>query len=141
MTQINCELAQNESFEIVVADLSLPDPRHPLDAQFDVVVRGTSINGFAQDGDLLRCVDLARSEADVSDGDLVFLEFRGDDRVNHLVRRLRRVEDRVEFRCESDDPLWAADVLTRPGPSLEEDDGCRIVAKVLWKYRCASAPW
>lgn len=114
-----------------------PDPNFPLEAQFDLRVSGAWLNRFAHDGDLLRCVDLGVAQIDVEDGDLVVIERKRDGGLSEIsARRLRRLGDRFEFRCESDDPVWEGLVLVKEAAKGVGDD-IRILAKVLWKYQKA----
>ncbi len=114
-----------------------PDPRFPVEAQFDLLVEGSSINKFAQEGDYIRCVDVAKAGIEIQDGDLVVIERIRERTLRETsARRVRRNGDRYEFWPESDDPRWQTPILVKDGASDLGDD-VRTIAKVLWKYRAA----
>lgn len=112
-----------------------PDPRYPLDAQFDMIVDGTSINRFAQPGEALRCINIVRSGVFVNDGDLVIVErTRAGILRETSAKRLRRKGRTVELWPDSDDPLWQEPIIVN-SDGLSGSDEVAIIAKVLWKYR------
>lgn len=113
----------------------LPDPRHPAERQFGVVVRGESINKVAKDGDYLICLapddDVRHS---IKDGDLVVLErIRPDGLREVTVKRVRHAFDGWEFWSESTDPRYSGAInlnedLSQDGDGIE----VRIIGIVLW---------
>lgn len=116
-----------------------PDPRYAIGAQFDLVVRGSSINRFARDGMRLRCVDLIAAGIEVEDNDLVIFRKTKDDGelVQTTAKRYRRRGSIVELWPDSDDPRWQTPerIDTRNTPAGEEG---AIVALVLYAYNPAS---
>lgn len=112
-----------------------PDTNYPVESQFDLQVGGSCLNRLAQPGFYLRCIDLSLARIEVQDGDLVIVERRTKGGLSEIsARRLRKLGDRFEFRCESDDPFWLGHVLIKDSTSgLGED--VSILAKVLWTYR------
>lgn len=113
------------------------DPRFPVEAQFDLVVEGTSINRFAQPGDHIRCVDVEAAGIDVEDGDLVIVErTRGNSLKETSARRVRRSGEHYEFWPDSSDPLWQTPVIVKDGHS-QENENVRVIGLVIWKFRDA----
>lgn len=113
-----------------------PDPRYPVEAQFDLVVRGESLNLFARDGEMVRCVDCERAGLEPQTGDLVIVKrTRHGDDVETTAKRLYRRNGAAELRPESDDPRWQ-DALVLDQKTVGEG---RIIvsAVVLYAYRAA----
>jgi SOS-response transcriptional repressor LexA len=84
------------------------DPRYPKDAQYGLVVRGTSINKIAQPGDVLICLDLAMVSIEPKPGELVIVErkrFQGSER-EVTAKRLQREGKLVLLLPDSTDPQW-----------------------------------
>lgn len=123
-------------------DSPLPaDPKYPHSAQFDLIVRGTSINRFALDGMRLRCVDIKLAGVDVFDGDLVILQRTRDQGrlIQTTAKRLRRKGPTIELWPDSDDPKWQEPerIDTRKSSDHEE---ASIIALVLYAYAPARNP-
>jgi SOS-response transcriptional repressor LexA len=80
-----------------------PDPRFPIEQQYGLTVRGTSINKVANEGDVLICLDLSMSRADVRDNDLVIVEQRrkGNPAREITAKRLRWHDGIAELAFES----------------------------------------
>lgn len=113
------------------------DPRYPAAAQFDLTVRGSSINKFARDSMKLRCVDLARAGVEPYDNDLVIVRrTRAGGLVETTAKILRRKGAVIELWPDSDDPKWQEpqriDVRKPP-----EDESGGIVGLVLYAYNPA----
>jgi SOS-response transcriptional repressor LexA len=111
-----------------------PDPRYPIEAQFDLVVDGTSIDRLAPDGYNLRCVDIAKAGIAVRDGDIVVVRRlrAGGALVETTVKRWFRKGDKVELRPYSTDARWQ-----EPIELGSDGDEVAVTAKVLWTYRPA----
>ncbi|MFG1334010.1 hypothetical protein V5F41_22500 [Xanthobacter autotrophicus] len=107
------------------------DPRYPALAQFDLKVRGTSINRYAREGEILRCVDLHRSDMDFHDGDLVIVRRKRLDLIETTAKRVRFSGGKLELWPESDDPHWQTPVVLAGG---NEDDVIEVTAVVIFKY-------
>lgn len=110
-----------------------PDPRYPVETQYDLIVRGTSINRVAMDGYRLRCVDVHKAGLEVHDGDLVIVERRRDG--GHLIettaKRVRRRRGKLELWPDSDDPQWQEPILY----GEDKGDAVQIQALVIYAYR------
>jgi lambda repressor-like predicted transcriptional regulator len=113
-----------------------PDPRYPIEAQFDLVVRGESLNRFARDGDLLRCVSCDKAGIEPNDGDLVIVErTRHGSDVETTAKRLFRRSGLAELRPESDDPRWQEAIkLDR---QTVGEGAVTVTAIVLYAYKAA----
>lgn len=115
-----------------------PDPRYPITAQFDVIVKGTSINRFARDGENLRCVNLVNSTAVVEDDDLVIVRRKRFDgqMIETTAKRVKRRDGVFELWPDSDDERWQEPIVLDPkkAPAGEEAE---ILALVLYAYHPA----
>lgn len=119
----------------------VPDPRYPRKAQYGLVVRGSSINQIAIDGDILHCVDIEISGHQPQNGDLVIVEqvqFGG-----HLRERTAKVYrvvegGSIELHPDSDDPRWQEPIKV-PVRELDwrprEDLQVSVRAFVIGTYR------
>lgn len=123
-----------------------PDPRYPRKSQYGLMVRGTSINKVAVDGDILHCVDIDTSGHQPTNGDLVIVEqvqYGG-----HLRERTAKIyhlgeDDMIELRPDSDDPRWQEPIMVphrvldwRPRDDLQ----VFIKAFVIGSYRPMQRP-
>lgn len=111
------------------------DPRFPVEAQYDLIVRGTSIDRFASPGERLRCVDITQAEIDVHDGDLVIVQRTRMDgaMIETTAKRYTRRGGKIVLMPDSTDPRWQ-EPLTLDARDGEE---IRVVAKVVYKYLAA----
>lgn len=106
-----------------------PDHRFPIDAQFDLKVRGGSVNLFAQDGDYLRCVNLSPETIEFADSDLVIVKRTIPGGLTEITaRKVSVCAGRVKVHFLSTDPLFQETVPIDGKSSL-------VIAKVLWKFR------
>lgn len=112
------------------------DTRYPAAAQFDLIVRGTSINRIARDGDHLRCVDVVMAGIEVAGGELVIVRRTRDDGqlVEITAKRIRKIGLFLELWPDSDDPQWQKPIhaSTQNDPDRETVE---IAALVLYVYR------
>jgi len=111
------------------------DPRFPIEAQFDLIVRGTSINRFAPEGHRLRCVAVDSYPWPILEDDMVVVErFRGDLR-ERTAKRIRRREGTLELWPDSDDPRWQEPFrVDEEAGTIENGDVVRILGVVLYEY-------
>ena len=112
------------------------DPRYPEEAQYGLVVRGTSINKIAQPGEILQCVDLGISGLEPQHDDLVIVERRrlqaGQKEVT--AKRFRTKGRIVELSPESDDKRWAKPLVLDP-KKAQEDEEIAVIAIVVGVYK------
>lgn len=106
------------------------DPRFPSEAQFDLVVEGSSLNKLAREGDLIRCVDIERGGIKIENGDIVVIERSRGDARELLAKRVLKQCERYELWSESNHEFWREPVIRDDG-----DNDIRIIAKVLYAYR------
>jgi SOS-response transcriptional repressor LexA len=93
--------------EEALGDAVIPfDPRYPVDWQYAFLVRGTSMNRVASDGDLLVCLDIVRSGEPARDGDVVVIERRRHGLHEVSARRITRTEHHTVFSYDSLDPKF-----------------------------------
>lgn len=107
---------------------------YPADWQYAYTVDGPSVNKTARDGDILVCVDLIKSGADVHENDLVIIERLrfGGAMLERTAKRVRKAIAGFELWPDSDDPEFQ-DPL--PMSSAQEDEEVRVSAKVVWILR------
>jgi hypothetical protein len=114
------------------------DPRYPAEAQYDLVVRGTSIANFARDGDMIRCVDLS-AYGPPQERDLVIVRRVSPDGLHETTAKRLRLRGKAwELLPDSNDPRWQEPVRLLDGkPKGREASGVRveITAVVLFAYR------
>jgi SOS-response transcriptional repressor LexA len=90
-----------------VGESAIPfDPRYPVDWQYAFLVRGTSINRVASDGDFLICLDIARSREPARDGDIVVIERHRQGLHEVSARRITRTESHTQLSYDSLDPKF-----------------------------------
>ena len=113
-----------------------PDPNYPVEAQFALGVRGTSINRVARPGDMLLCLDLAITGIEPVDGDLVIVERRRGQGAEKEVtaKRLYRRRALIDLVPDSDDPRWRDPVTFDTSKPLDDIE-IAIVAIVTGVYR------
>ncbi len=113
------------------------DPSFPAAAQFDLTVQGDSINRFARDGELLRCVHLDRAHLEARDGDMVIFERKRSQGqlIETTAKRFRRrAGGLIELWPDSDDERWQQPERFDPHNVKEGEEG-RVIARVLYSYR------
>lgn len=106
------------------------DPRFPPEAQFDLIVEGSSLNKLAREGDLIRCVDIERGRVKIENGDIVVIERTKGEGRELLAKRVLKQCERYELWSESSHEFWREPVIRQ-----DDDSSIRIVAKVLYAYR------
>lgn len=110
------------------------DPRFPAEAQFDLVVEGSSLDKLARQGDLIRCLDVDVAEVEISDGDIVVIERRRGDDIELLGKRAIRQGEDLELWSESTRDCWREPVI-RHKQERRLAGEVRIIGKVLYAYR------
>lgn len=111
-----------------------PDGRFLTNKQFDVIVRGNSINRFARDGQRLRCVLLEAYPWPLEDNDIVIAErFRGDLR-ERTAKRWRIHDGVAELWPDSDDPRWQEPLKINSEDGTSDGDLIQIYGVVLYVY-------
>src|SRR5262249_27137415 len=116
-----------------------PDPRYPASAQYDLVVRGNSMNRFAPDGHIIRCVDLSKVDETIQEGDVVIFARQREhgQLVETTAKRFRRRGSVIELMPDSTDERWQEPVRLDARKTGEGAEG-RIVALVLYTYTVAN---
>lgn len=107
------------------------DPRYPSEAQFDLVVRGNSINRVAHDGDRIRCVSVTATGVVPREHDLVVVRRRRDGLEETTVKRAVRQQGELLLMPESTDPRWQQPIRIDAADGVEVS----IVARALYAYR------
>jgi len=117
------------------------DPRYPKGKVFGLVVRGTSINKIAADGDVLVCLDVSAG-IEVENGDLVVVERRRAQEGLREVsaKRIKRGRHVIEFWPESTDPRWQEPLTIRENTPSNQDMDVRVLARVEWVFRQVRRP-
>ncbi|GEL44269.1 hypothetical protein MEX01_48600 [Methylorubrum extorquens] len=122
-----------------------PDSRWPVEAQYGLVVRGTSLNRVALDGDILACVDAITARYRPREDDLVIVEMRRNAGLlrQMTAKRYMKLSSHIELWPDSDDPRWQTPIII-PHPedglisTIDDDDGrieVAIKAMVTWVHR------
>ena len=119
------------------------DPKYPHDWQYGLVVRGTSINRIARDGDILGCLDYAASGVDLRDQDVVIVErTRHQDGTRELTAKVLCLTMRgAELRPDSTDERWGTRDKPNPDAVLflnkvdDPADSVRIKALVRFVHQ------
>lgn len=122
-----------------------PDTRYPIEAQYGLMVRGTSLNRVALDGDILACVDAIAARYRPREDDLVIVEMRRNAGLlrQMTAKRYMRLSTHIELWPDSEDPRWQTPIII-PHPedglssAVEDEDGrieVRIKAMVTWIHR------
>lgn len=109
---------------------------YPPDAQYGLIVRGTSINRQAQPGDILQCLDVGISGATPQENELVIVERRraqaGQKEVTAKV--YRRKGPIIELVPDSTDERWSEPLVLDPRHA-KDDEEIAIIAIVIGTYR------
>jgi SOS-response transcriptional repressor LexA len=112
------------------------DPRYQMDWQYAFLVRGTSINRVASDGDFLVCLDIARSREPARDGDIVVIERHRDGLHEISARRMTNTESQTQFSYDSLDPKYInADQPGYQGPLIVARSGRDETTEVVTRAR------
>lgn len=122
-----------------------PDPRWKVEDQYGLVVRGTSLNRVAIDGDILACVNAVAARYRPHEDDLVIVEMRRNAGLlrQRTAKRYMKQSTHVELWPDSDDARWQTPIIIPQGPNaldsaLEDEDGridVSIIAMVTWIHR------
>lgn len=111
------------------------DARYPFDAQYGLIVRGTSINKVANNGDVLHCLDLGLAAVEPDDDDIVIVERRraqlGQKEVT--AKRITRRGKVVILSPDSSDSKWKP--IRLDPKHATEDEEVAVVAVVLAVYK------
>lgn len=127
-----------------------PDSRWPVEAQYGLMVRGTSLNRVALDGDILACVDAITARYRPREDDLVIVEMRRNAGLlrQMTAKRYMRLSTHIELWPDSDDPRWQTPIIIPHhedglSSAVEDEDGrieVRIKAMVTWIHRPMQRP-
>lgn len=130
---LDCGLDGWDNYELESSPFP-PDGRFTTESQFDVIVRGSSINRFARDGQRLRCVLFDAYPWPLQDDDIVIVErFRGDLR-ERTAKRWRKRNGTAELWPDSDDPRWQEALKVDIESGFSDGDIIRIFGVVLYVY-------
>lgn len=138
------EVAAGIWHEIDYTDLEPFDPlpvaldmRYPAEAQYGLIVRGSSINKFAASGDVLVCLDLAMTGLQIVDDDMVVIErIKKQAGLREVTaKRIKFIDGGMELWPDSDDPQFQTPMLIHHGDDETDDDGMRVIARVEWAFR------
>lgn len=109
-------------------------PTYPVEAQYGLIVRGTSMNRVAAEGTVLHCLDLALAGVEPVNDDIVIIERRRQQEGLREVtaKRIRREGDTVILAPDSTDPKWKPIKFKTTKPP--EDVTVSVVALVIGLY-------
>jgi phage repressor protein C with HTH and peptisase S24 domain len=129
------ELDPIRSYDEPLFEVPVPvDRRFPRGAVYGLLVRGTSLNKIADDGDILVCLDRSAGFA-IADDDLVIVErIRTQDGLREVsAKRVRRVNGhKLELWPQSTDPRHQEPLSTTV---QGDDDHTRVIARVEWIFK------
>lgn len=110
-------------------------PDFPYEAQYGLIVRGTSINRVAAVGDVLHCIDVGISGVVAHEDDLVIVERRRSQQGQREVtaKRLRKNGNIMVLAPDSTDPRWQPIELDTDNPP--EDEEVAVIAIVIGRYQ------
>lgn len=112
------------------------NPDYPRDAQFGLIVRGTSVNRIAQPGDILACIDIGISGLEPLENDLVIVErqrAQGSQR-EVTAKRWRQRGKIIELSPDSTDERWREPLLFDPRKK-GKDEQVSVIAIVDAVYK------
>lgn len=112
------------------------DLRYPASAQYGLVVRGSSINRIAKEGEVLHCIDIGITAIEPADGDLVIVERRRAQGSQKEVtaKKLRKKGRFIELTPDSDDERWKQPLRLDPAKAPDGEE-IAIVAIVVAVYK------
>lgn len=116
-------------------NLGINAHRYPQGAVYGLIVRGSSIDRIARDGDVLICADIGMTGVELADGNLVIVErLRAQEGLREVTakRLRRRASGIVELWPESDDPRWQQPIILSKKFRAEE---VRAIARVEWIWK------
>ncbi len=115
------------------------DPRYRADEQFAVVVRGTSAEKIARDGEFLLCVNHNKAGLELRSGDLVIVRRQevATGRAEMTARRLSRTTTELSLAFDSDDMRYIGTTMKLPTTGTAADAHIRthIAGVVLGVFR------
>lgn len=130
------EVAAGTWKEAVDLDLEpipvLPIPDYPVEAQYGLLVRGTSMNKLAKDGEYLHVVDVIKTGLSLRAGDIVIVHRTRHGMVEATAKMLEGEEYNWSLRFESTDPKYQGIMPIGDG---DDDTEIAIVGIVLGKYQ------
>lgn len=104
----------------------------PIEQRFAVRMEGLSMNRTIQPGADLDCLKVKFSPVPPMPGDLVIVERHAHDLVELTCKRLAKVGDEYELRCESYEPEFQDPIpIGKPDGDIFTDDEIRVVGIVL----------
>lgn len=110
------------------------DRNYPIAAQYDLIVRGTSLNKIAPDGFHLRCVDVHKGRLEPVDGDLVIVRRMRDSYLcETTAKRYRVINGQKQLWPESTDERWQ-EAMVLPTGGEDGDESIDVVALVIHVY-------
>jgi transcriptional regulator with XRE-family HTH domain len=109
-----------------------PLPDYPIDKQYDLIIRGTSIDRFATEGQRVRCVSV--DVAEPKTGDYVHVQRYRHQRseVENTIKQAFLVNGRWELRFSSFDPRWRAQPPLQLG--VGEDEQVEIIGVAMFQF-------
>lgn len=132
--------ADQANFEDDSVGLPIPaDPRVPINAQYDLIVRGTSINRFAPDGYRLRIVDTETTGRTPEYNEFVIVQRSrdGGQTIETTAKRYVSRGAKVELWPDSDDERWQTPLAY--GEHEPDRETVKIVGIVLYAYQTSRA--
>lgn len=111
-------------------------PKYPREAQYGLIVKGTSINRIAEAGDVLHCLDILMAQEETSEDDLVIVErLRAQGSQKEVTaKRIRKAGRGYSLVPDSTDSKWKP-IQLNPKDGHDGDEEVRVIALVLAVYK------
>lgn len=109
-------------------------PGYPEDAQYGLIVLGTSINNIAKAGEVLQCVDIGISGLAPQNGDLVVVERKRAGQKEVTAKVYKRKGKLIELAPDSSDSRWTTPLTYDPTTPVQDEE-ITIIAVVYAVYK------
>lgn len=111
------------------------DPLYPIDAQYGLIVRGTSMNRVVEAGQVLHCVDVVKAQVEPEEGDIVIVERKRAQASQREVtaKRIGRRGRVIVLSPDSTEDRWKP-IEFNPAHK-DDDETVEVIALVIGVYR------
>lgn len=111
---------------------ALPD--FPINAQFGLIVRGTSMNKVFSAGEVLHCVDIIKAQYEPEENDIVIVERKRAQASQREVtaKRIHKSGRMIVLSPDSTDAKWKP--IEFDPEALSDDESVEVIAVVVGRY-------
>lgn len=114
------EMVEEDSFDAYDIPI-VQDPRYPEGSLFGLVVRGSSVNQFARDGEVAICLDVWQAPRPYQHDDLVVVRRTRNTEFETTIKLVRYHEGELRLFTASTDPRFDNDKPISVDPDAESD--------------------